>query len=132
MPDPTDAKEPQTGRSFDGHHDEVLPCGCVVFYHGGIVPCAEHVTGGTPAPFTIGSPPAVGMPLRERPPILNVAEWLQENSEQVAQDEARFRRLHEQYANASVDDLVYDLHIMVQMLLHKRHMETLRAVPHKG
>lgn len=41
----SDAKDPVTGRSFDGHYDEVLDCGCVVFYHGGTARCAPCAAG---------------------------------------------------------------------------------------
>lgn len=37
-----DVKDPETGRSFDGHYDDLVPCGCVVFYHGGTVRCEKH------------------------------------------------------------------------------------------
>ena len=36
---PTD---PASGRSFDGHYDDLLPCGCVEFYRGGRVRCESH------------------------------------------------------------------------------------------
>jgi hypothetical protein len=65
-------------------------------------------------------------------PMLNLEDFVRENKDQLEADEARMRRLHEQYSSASVDDIVHDLYILTQMLLHKRHMETLRALPDKG
>lgn len=67
-----------------------------------------------------------------RRPILDLEEFVRENKDQIEADEARMRRLHEQYSSATVDDIVHDLYVVTQMLLHKRHMETLRAVPDKG